>query len=230
MCFFIFPSKQGQRSILIKIPQAIKTPLGWILKEPNNPGENDNAKSMNLLLSGYRVPKQVCDLNELLVTNEGDVFLSPFDFDRTSVNDLMHWLKSNRELIEFGLIYSREYMLAYDLMTKSVRSVNGHFELHHLWKNDAILMPNSFVTAKKRLIEIKRRQQRDHLLKQKYCELENEYVEVVLNEQIKSQRVWYIPYYPIMNPRKSEKVRVVYDCVARSNHTSLNDDFMTGSD
>ena len=219
-----------------KDPQAIKTPLGWILKGPNNPGENDTEQSINLLLSGYRMPKQVCDLNELLVTNEGDVFPSPFEFDCTSVNDLMHWLKSNRELMEFGLKYSREDVLAYDLMTKSVRLVNGHFELPLLWKNDAKLMTDSFVTAKKHLIGIKRRLQRDHVLKQKYCEqmniaLANDYAEVVLDEQIdESHRVWYIPHHPVLNPRKPEKVRVVYDCAARSNHTSLNNNLMTGPD
>ena len=39
-----------------KDPQAIKTPLGWILKGPNNPGENDTKQFIYLLLSGYRVP------------------------------------------------------------------------------------------------------------------------------------------------------------------------------
>ena len=91
--------------------------------------------------------------------------------------------------MEFGLKYSREDVLAYDLMTNSVRLVNGHFELPLLWKNDAKLMPDSFVTAKKRLIGIKGRLQRDHLLKQKYCEqmniaLANDYAEVVLDKQI----------------------------------------------
>ena len=178
----------------------------------------------------------MCDLNELLVTNEGDVFPSPFDFDCASVNDLMHWLKSNCELMEFGLKYSRENVLAYDLMTKFVRLFNGHFELPLLWKNDAKLMPDSFVTAKKRLIGIKRRLQRDHVLKQKYCEqmniaLANDYAEVVLDEQIdESHRAWYISHDPVLNPHKPDKVRVVYDFAARSNHTSLNDSLMTGPD
>ena len=85
-------------------------------------------------------------------------------------------------------------------------------------------MPDSFVTAKKRLIGIKRRLQRDHVLKQKYCEqmniaLANDYAEVVLDEQIdESHRVWCIPHHPVLNLRKPEKVRVVYDCAARSNH------------
>ena len=175
------------------------------------------------------------NLNELLVTSESDVFPSPFDFDCTSFNVLMHWLKSNRKLMEFGLKLSREDVFAYDLMTKSVRLVNGDFELPLLWKNDVKLMPDSFVTAKKRLIGIKRRLQCDHVLKQKYCEqmniaLANDYAEVVLDKQIESHRVWYIPHHPVLNPRKPEKVRVVYDCAARSNHTSLNDNLMTGPD
>ena len=175
--------------------QAIKMTLRWILKGPNNSGENDTAQSINLLLSGYRALKQVCDLNELLVANEGDVFPSPFDFDCISVNDLKQWLKSNRKLMEFGSKYSREHVLAYDLMTRFVHLINGHFELTILWKNDATLMPDSFVTAKKCLIGIKHKLQRDHMLKQKYCEqiniaLANDYAEVVIDEQIGSHRVW----------------------------------------
>ena len=45
--------------------------------------------------SGYRVPKQVGDFNDLLI-NEGDVFLFLFDFACANVNDLMPCLKSNR--------------------------------------------------------------------------------------------------------------------------------------
>ena len=49
-------------------------------------------------------------------------------------------------------------------------------------------------------------------------------------EQGLSERMWVIPRHPVINPRKPEKVRVVFDCAARSHNTSLNENLMNGPD
>ena len=56
-----------------------------------------------MFMSGYRVPGSLSDLNDLLVTEDGNVFPTPFDFDTTNVDELMQWLKSNREIMENGV-------------------------------------------------------------------------------------------------------------------------------
>ena len=44
------------------------------------------------------------------------------------------------------------------------------------------------------------------------------------------QNVWYIPHYPVLNPNKRDKVRIVYDCAAKSKGVSLNEKLMKGPD
>ena len=222
-------------------PQAVKTPLGWILKGPDREKEQSfdgSSAQINMFMSGYRVPGNLSDLNDLLVTDDGEVFPSPFDFDTTNVDELMQWLKSNRELKEFGLKYSREDTVAYDLMSRSVCQVDGHYQLPLLWKNAAVTFPDSLQMAQNRLKGVKRRLQRDSQLKDKYQEqmdiaLKKGYAERVPDgdaEQGLSERLWVIPHHPVINPKKPEKVRVVFDCAARSHNTSLNENLMTGPD
>ena len=40
----------------------------------------------------------------------------------------------------------------------------------------------------------------------------------------------YIPHHEVYHPRKSEKIRVVFNCSAKFRDTSLNDHLLTGSD
>ncbi|KAK3704537.1 hypothetical protein QZH41_006331 [Actinostola sp. cb2023] len=42
--------------------------------------------------------------------------------------------------------------------------------------------------------------------------------------------VWYLPHHPVCNPQKPEKVRVVFDCAAKWQGTSLNDQLFQGPD
>ena len=209
------------------------------MKGPNfsgDKGETSIGKSINLFLSGYRVPKQIRDLSDQIVTDDGEVFPSPFEFDTTNIDELRHWLKSNRELMEFGMKYSREDVVAYDLLARSVCQVDGHFQLPLLWRNAATEMPESLAMARKRLVGVKKRLERNPELKEKYCQemgivLSNNYAELVPEDEIdSSKRVWYIPHHPILNPRKPEKLRIVYDCAASSHQVALNDKLMTGPD
>ena len=41
---------------------------------------------------------------------------------------------------------------------------------------------------------------------------------------------WYLPHHPVMHPHKPGKVRIVFDCAARSAGVSLNDQVHQGPD
>ena len=88
--------------------------------------------------------------------------------------------------------------------------------------------------AKRRLESLKRRLERDDMLKIKYTQemqrvLDKGYAEVVPEEERdSSNRVWYIPHHP--NSNKPDKVRIVYDCAAKSKGVSLNEKLMKGPD
>ncbi len=41
---------------------------------------------------------------------------------------------------------------------------------------------------------------------------------------------WYLPHHPVTHPQKAEKVRVVFDCAAKFQNASLNDQLLQGPD
>ena len=47
--------------------------------------------------------------------------------------------------------------------------------------------------------------------------------------QRQSKISWYLPHHPVINPHKS-KIRVVFDCAAKTCNTSLNDKLVRGPD
>jgi len=40
--------------------------------------------------------------------------------------------------------------------------------------------------------------------------------------------IWYLPHHPVFQPRKPDKLRIVFDCSAKVDGVSLNDALMHG--
>ena len=51
---------------------------------------------------------------------------------------------------------------------------------------------------------------------------------LVANRKVKNTPVWYLPHHPVFRPQKPVKVRVVFDCTAKFEDTSLNDQLLQG--
>ncbi|XP_069988601.1 uncharacterized protein [Penaeus vannamei] len=43
-------------------------------------------------------------------------------------------------------------------------------------------------------------------------------------------KVWYLPHHPVLNPKKPEKCRIIFDCAAKYGGSSLNDHVHQGPD
>ena len=218
-------------------PHAIKTPLGWVLKgSTSSLAGTVPAKCHNFLLNQGHTPACLEELNGVLVTDEGETINPSPCINSWDVDSLMSWLKSNQEAREFGMKYSAEDVVAYDRMERSISFDEGHFELPLLWKNTSVRLPESLNMARKRLEGVKRRLLRDDNMKEMYRKqmetvLSRDYAEEVrMNEWDARKRIWYVPHHPVVNPNKPGKVRIVYDCAAKSHGVSLNEELMKGPD
>ena len=78
---------------------------------------------------------------------------------------------------------------------------------------------------------------KDQDLLEKYRTTMNDYIdkghaEMVSEEELNTRNrpVRFLPHHPVTHPLKPDKVRVVYDCVAKFGQTSLNQQLLQGPD
>lgn len=110
-------------------------------------------------------------------------------------------------------------------------------EVGLLWKRDNIELPNSYYMAKRRLECVETKMKKDPVLAQRMRAYIQDFVEKgyirKLSEQEKNRkgpRTWYLPIFPVFNPKKPEKLRVGWDGAAKVDGISLNSVLLTGPD
>ncbi|XP_058445267.1 uncharacterized protein LOC131426502 [Malaya genurostris] len=111
------------------------------------------------------------------------------------------------------------------------------YETGLLWRYNDTRLPDSKAMATRRLLCLEKRMQRDpelaKNLKQKIQDYERSgYVEKLTENQLSEvfPRVWYLPIFPVVNPNKPGKFRIVWDAAAKVSGVSLNSFLLTGPD
>ena len=217
-------------------PDAVLTPFGWTLRGSLLTSASTTESATNFLIRGLKWPIDVQELDDMILTDEGEMFSSHPGTDFCDKEALLKMLQDQHEILEFGLHYSLEDPIAYDIMTRHLKYVDGHFQLPLLWKNDAVKLPASRDMALKRLECLKKRLIKNSGLHEKYSlqmqkMIDAGYAVKVPHEEVTtSHREWYIPHQPILNANKPGKVRIVHDCAATVCNKSLNDFLMKGPD
>ena len=115
------------------------------------------------------------------------------------------------------------------------RRPDHHFETALLWRHDQVCLPNNRTAVRDRHIkwekalfkDSKRHQNVSELMK-KY--LEKGYIRPAVEATATPGRTWYLPIFTVKNPMKPEKTRVVWDCAAHYDGTSLNSALVSGPD
>ena len=131
---------------------------------------------------------------------------------------------------------SKEDQRFLEFVTSSVKQVDGHYQTALPVRNIDISMPNNKRIVEQRLCCLKRRFQKDLTFHTEYNLfisdlLAKGYAEKVPEEELDrgDGKVWYIPHHGIYHPTK-RKIRVVFDCGARYQGTSLNAQLVQGPD
>ena len=122
-------------------------------------------------------------------------------------------------------------------VNESIQFSDGHYYIGLPFKCDNAILPNNYEQASLRLRSLKKRLIHSSNLCEDYKEfmkniLDKGYAEVVPDKELNRNdgRVWYIPHHAVYHPRKPGKIRVVFDCAAIYQGTSLNKLLLQGPD
>ncbi|XP_055612169.1 uncharacterized protein LOC129758643 [Uranotaenia lowii] len=128
--------------------------------------------------------------------------------------------------------------LAVEILNKTTLRLQDRFETGLPWKFKYPDFPESFEMAKRRMVSLERRLQKNPQLafavqQQVSSYLEKNYAHIATKEELAKtnpRRVWYLPLGVVQNPKKPGKVRLIWDAAARVNNISFNDMLLTGPD
>ncbi|XP_062711547.1 uncharacterized protein LOC134289570 [Aedes albopictus] len=114
---------------------------------------------------------------------------------------------------------------------------NGRYEVALLWKYDDVRLPNNRSMALRRHDCLVKRMEREpelaDTLRAKMADYERKgYIrKLTATESLKTgDRTWYLPIFPVFNPNKPGKVRIVFDAAAFFKGVSLNSVLAKGPD
>ncbi|XP_062556699.1 uncharacterized protein LOC134221525 [Armigeres subalbatus] len=195
-------------------PVAAKTRLGWLLY--GRSGESDLKLVHRVLHACNRSTNE--DLHELVK--------SFFTVEGSGVE--------SNEMVESP----SEKRARKILEDTTVRTESGKFQTGLLWRYDLVEFPDSKPMAERRLQCLERRLSKDPTLYDKVREQIDDYLskgythkatERELKDTVQNQ-TWYLPLGVVVNPKKPEKVRVVWDAAATVKGVSLNSVLLKGPD
>ncbi|KAF4514206.1 UNVERIFIED_CONTAM: hypothetical protein B566_EDAN019426, partial [Ephemera danica] len=202
---WVFDQRLGNR----KQPYAIKTLLGWILLGPLG----NASKTLAAVNCLSRDEPAILDQLKKLYDAE---------FADTNTVD-----KAN----------SREDALALKVVQEHTVLQNGHYVVPLPWKKTLTIKENNYHTAVSRLNHLRCKFINDEEFFIRYSNviqqnIKKGYARLVPEEQLIPSFAprWYLPHHAVINPRKPEKLRVVYDCASRHVGESLNDRLLQGPD
>ena len=235
-------------------PVAIRYSLGWTVVGPIG-GRKDEAgygtnfartvNSVNTLYDDLSQPvDDGCNGSERMLDPAGLVDESASSFAVSSLDeDLNHklerlWRTDFQDcVVDTKVCPSVEDQRALKMIEQSLQQVNGHYQVALPWRHNPPRLPNNRESTAQRALTLKKRLLRDQGLLEKYATTMNDYLGKGYAEKIPRDElqpadtpIWYLPHHPVIHPAKPDKVRIVFDCAAAYQNTSLNQQLLQGPD
>ena len=193
-----------------KQPYAVRTLLGWTLVGPMGSCEDTNTHVNMINTEQEAIAEQL----ERMYNS---------DFNESSLTGAQAMSQNDRR--------------ALSAMQRTVRLVNGHYQLGLPWRYGTPVLPNNRYLAERRSRLLKKRLEKDPVLHSKYKDtledyIANNHARKVPGDQLLPQGklLWYLPHHSVVHPQKPGKVRVVFDCAAKYRDVSLNEQLLKGPD
>ncbi|XP_053661172.1 uncharacterized protein LOC128710156 [Anopheles marshallii] len=158
-------------------------------------------------------------------------------------NELLHnTLKTHYAIESLGIsnvnhLVPRESERANAILASETRLLDNRYQTALLWKYDDVRLPCNRSMALRRYLGLRKKMEKDPTLAnaiiQKMKDYEEKgYIRRVTESEIaeRGPRDWFLPIFPVFNPNKPGKLRMVFDAAAQVQGVSLNSFLLTGPD
>ncbi|XP_062713936.1 uncharacterized protein LOC134290758 [Aedes albopictus] len=192
-------------------PVAAKTRLGWCVYGRNSTNEESTEQ-----------------LHVHAVEN----------ISNSELHDSMRKFFAVEDAMVTNQLESEEDKRARRILEATTVRKGARIETGLLWRNDNIYFPDSYQMAMCRLKGLEKRLTKDPDLRMRANEQirsfeQKQYVQKVSPEELQSvdpARRWYLPLGVVMNPKKPNKIRMVWDAAAKVDGVCFNDMLLKGPD
>ncbi|KAL7874304.1 hypothetical protein SRHO_G00052740 [Serrasalmus rhombeus] len=195
-------------------PYAVRTVLGWTVNGPLR----ESIRSW----SEHGYPQ--IQMNWISVTRLEELWMQQFKYDFPE-----NALGEQHEM-------SKEDQLFMDRVTTSTKLVNGHYFIGLPLKNKDVKMPNNRAVTEQRALNMKKKLQKNQTFREEYVSFMNQVISMGYAVKVPDKelnrsdgKVWFIPHHAVYHPKK-HKLRVVFDCGASYQGTTLNEQLLQGPD
>ena len=220
-------------------PFAIQTDLGWSMVGGTDPREDCDhvGVSHRIVVKGIQDPLQP-------LTNNGEHREDVRFVDKTTVKEVMNIppaeiiriLESDftEDTRAVKTMSQDDIMFLSKVATGIHQQQDGHYSMPLPFRTRPCLPDNRRV-AMRRAEHLERRFRSNYTYHQDYKAfmeemLERGDAEKIPLDELDHKPSWYIPHHGIYHPNKPDKIRVVFDCSAKCQGTSLNDHLLQGPD
>ncbi|XP_058458201.1 uncharacterized protein LOC131434928 [Malaya genurostris] len=192
-------------------PVASKTRLGWCVYG-RNCGNGDSVEQLHI---------HSCD-----------------DMSNSSLHDAMRKFFAVEEVVSTHQLESEEDKRARSILEVTTVRKGNRMETGLLWRNDERNFPNSYQMAISRLRGLEKRLAKDPDLRIKVIDQiksyeQKQYVRKISPEElakVNTRRTWFLPLGVVTNPKKPNKIRMVWDAAAKAGGVAFNDMLLKGPD
>ncbi|XP_053363240.1 uncharacterized protein LOC128533064 [Clarias gariepinus] len=216
-------------------PYAQRTDLGWSIVGQSNPCLNyGDAIGVSHRIIVRKVIPDLSPSNDLL----SEVYY----VNRTKVRDVTPSEIIKALELDFSEKASDDNHVSQDdlkFLTQLREGIklneSSHYEMPLPFRDKRPKLPNNKVSASHRLMCLERRLRKDKAYYNDYSKFMDDIIsrgdaEKIPEEQLDNSPAWYIPHHGVYHPHKPGKIRIVFDCSAKYQDTSLNDHLLTGPD
>ncbi|XP_038106476.1 uncharacterized protein LOC119766148 [Culex quinquefasciatus] len=194
-------------------PIAVRTHLGWTVYGPQDD------RDQTIAFSGHHDVLHAADLelHELL----------------------KNYFVQEESGVQVSLLpESADDRRAREILEESTVRVGDRYETGLLWRAVQPQLPDSYPMAVKRMKSLERKLAKNQQLQENVAKQIEQYVTKGYAHKLTAQdvedavpgKVWYLPLNVVLNPKKPNKIRLVWDAAAAVQGTSLNSALLKGPD